>query len=298
MDRTTNPAAFRRFDAGHDAQPDAGKGDQRRERKRRHFGPLEYLHQAALTTRDLVRGAIPDHELVVFRTFLEGMESTLREKLTRLKGGARLLGTHFAFPSEIFAGFDSVVPVCMETVSYATAAFFAAGTEEHYDRAIAFGHPYHTCSSQKGVIGMSLKPDYFDVDLVAIPTAPCDNTMSSYQYFSEVAGVPTIVADMPQYHDERGYAYFANQLRLMIDELSKVTGQEPDVDKLREAVSYSTRAVNALAEINELRASKPCPVESLFNPIGSCVQNFFAGRPEKAVFYERVLDAARERAKK
>jgi hypothetical protein len=36
----------------------------------------------------------------------------------------------------------------------------------------------------------------------------------------------------------------------------------------------------------------------MFNPIGSCVQNFFAGRPEKAQFYKDVLDIAKDRVKK
>ena len=39
-------------------------------------------------------------------------------------------------------------------------------------------------------------------------------------------------------------------------------------------------------------------VTCLFNPIGSAVQNFFAGRPEKEIFYKDVLDLARERVKK
>ncbi|MHA1734375.1 MAG: 2-hydroxyacyl-CoA dehydratase [Promethearchaeota archaeon] len=263
----------------------------------RHIGPLEYLYQASITTRDLVNGAIPAQELRVFRTFLEGISSVLEDKIARLKEGKLLLGTHFAFPSEVFACFESVVPVCMETISYATSAFFTSGTERDYDRAIAFGHPYHTCTSQKGVIGMSLRENYFDLDAIAIPTAPCDNTMSSYQFFSEVKNVPTIVGDMPYYHDERGYEYFGNELRKMVDELATLSGEEPNYDALREAIGYSSRAVRALAEINDLRAVEPCPVESMFNPIGSCVQNFFAGRREKAEFYESVLEFTRERAR-
>lgn len=261
------------------------------------IGPLEYLAQAGSITRDLVRGAIPEHELRVFRTFLDHFCSVIDQKIDQLQGGALLLGTHFAFPAEVFSCFESIVPVCMETLSYATAAFFTSGCEEHYDRAIAFGHPYHTCTSQKGVIGMSLKKDFFDVDVVAIPSAPCDNTMVSYQYFSEVESVPVVVADMPYYHDERGYAYFANELRKMIDALSKFTNETPDFENLRKAVRHSSDAVRHLSAINDLRQLSPCPVEGMFNPIGACVQNFFAGQPEKALFYKDVLDFSRERAR-
>ncbi len=264
----------------------------------KHIGPLEYLGQAGVTTRDLVDGAIPHHELQVFRTFLDNFCSVIDKKLACLKDGASLLGTHFAFPSEIFACFDSLVPVCMETLSYASSAFFTAGSEEFYDRAIAFGHPYHTCTSQKGVIGMSLKENYFDVDAIAIPTAPCDNTMSSYQYFSEVKGVPTVVADMPYYHDDRGYQYFAIELKKMVDTLAELTGETPNFENLRKAVGFSTDAIRALAEINDLRTVKPCPLEGMFNPIGSCVQNFFAGLPEKATFYKDVLEFTRDRVKR
>lgn len=261
------------------------------------IGPLEYMYQASRSTFALVDGAVPAHELQVFRNFLRLLNEVCADMVTQARAGKPLVGTHFAFPSELLHAFDAV-PVVFETLSYATSAFFTAGTEADYDRAIAYGHPYHTCTSQKGVIGMALRDAYFDVDAIAIPTSPCDNTMSSYQFFSEVQGVPTVVADMPYLHDARGYAYFAGQLEAMINELAGILEQAPDYDRFRAAIRHSSDAIRYLAEINDLRAAVPCPVESMFNPLGSMVQNFFAGRPQKAEFYRHVRDLARARVKR
>ncbi len=260
----------------------------------KNFAPLEELHESSITMQGLLEGGIASQELVVLNAFIRGLSTTLEDKIEKLRNGSPLLGTHFAFPSEIFAVFD-VVPICFESLSYIKSAMFAEGTEKYYDKATAWGHPYHTCSSQKGVMGMALERDYLDIDLIAIPTAPCDNTVASYQWFSEVKDIPLFVADMPYYHDERGVNYYAGELKRMIEDLGEFLGQEPDYKRLKQAISYSSNAIKYQGEINDLRAAKPCPVESMFNPVGACVQNFFAGREEKEIFYREVLEDAKKK---
>nr|MDO8118697.1 2-hydroxyacyl-CoA dehydratase family protein [Candidatus Sigynarchaeota archaeon] len=266
-------------------------------RKQPNIAPLEILLEGAIQTSDLIEGSIPSHELRVMRIFMKCMKSVMEDIVTRAKAGKPILGHHFAFPAELFTVYD-VVPVCFEALSYITAALFTEGSEPYYDLANAFGHPYHSCTSQKGVLGMLLKENFMDVDVIAIPSAPCDNTVASYQFFSEIKKIPTIVADMPYYHDERGYNYYTNELINMTRELGAFLKQEPNYDNLRNAIEYSTRSIEYLSEINDLRAVTPCPVESIFNPIGSAVQNFFAGRPEKEIFYREVRDLAKERVKR
>ncbi len=259
--------------------------------------PLEILLEATNNTRDLVLGSIPEQQLRVFRTFLNALKSIVENDIAKARQGWPLIGTHFAFPSEIFHGFECV-PLCFEALSYLPSAMLTEGTEPFYDLANSYGHPYHTCSAQKGVIGMALKDDFFGVDAIAVPTAPCDNTMASYSFFTEVKKVPTVVADMPAYHNPRGYAYFANELKNMVKNVGLIIHQEPNFEGIRKAVGHSSKAIEYLAEINDLRAAVPCPIESMLNPLGSCAQNFFAGRPEKELFYRDVRDIAKERVKK
>ncbi|MBD3351155.1 MAG: hypothetical protein GF364_06690 [Candidatus Lokiarchaeota archaeon] len=265
--------------------------------KVRKVGPMEILHEGARQTLDLVEGAIPRQELRVLKTFLKCYERVLKRHVDGIHSGKPILGHHFAFPAELFAIYD-VVPVCFEAITYLLSAMFAEGAEPYYDLAHAYGHPYHSCTSQKGVMGMALKEEFMDVDVIAIPSAPCDNTVATYQFFSEIKKVPTIVADMPYHHDERGYEYYTNELEHMTSELGSIINQEPNYKRLRHAVSDSSKAIEYLAEINDLRAVKPCPIESIFNPIGSAVQNFFAGQPEKEQYYREIRDLARSRVKK
>ena len=181
----------------------------------KNIAPLHAIHECGTTMLELIEGAVAKQELQVLQAFFRGLNSVVEENIERVEAGWPLLGTHFAFPAELFYAFD-VVPVCFESLSYLTSAILTNGSEHYYDRASEWGHPYHTCSSQKGVMGMSLLPDFLDIDLIAIPTAPCDNTIASYQWFAEHQKVPCLVADMPYYHDERGFNYYTQQLKQMI----------------------------------------------------------------------------------
>ncbi|MBN2157666.1 MAG: 2-hydroxyacyl-CoA dehydratase [Candidatus Lokiarchaeota archaeon] len=258
--------------------------------------PVEMLYEASQTTLGLIEGAVPKHEMQILKSFFRCMESNLRIKLEQIAEGKPIIGHHFAFPSEVFSCFDAV-PICVEAISYLFSALFTTGSEKYYDLANSWGHPYHSCTSQKGMIGMALEHNFIDFDVIAIPSAPCDNTIASYQFFSEHLNIPTIVADMPYYHNSRGYEYYSNELESMIQELSTILNQEPNYERLRQSIIYSNHAVENLAEINNLRRSIPCPVESVFNPIGSAVQNFFSGQVEKEIFYNEVLEIARERVR-
>lgn len=264
---------------------------------KKNIKPLYVLQECGETMLGLVEGAIPKQELQVLRAYFRGLNSVVAKDIDMINNGSPVLGTHFAFPSELFYCFDCV-PLCFETLSYLTSAVLSEGSEPFYDIANTFGHPFHTCSSQKGVMGMTLKNDFFDTDIIAIPSSPCDNTVASYQFFSEYKKIPMIVADMPYYHDERGYRYYANQLKSMVEKIGNALNQKPDYERFRKAIGFSSEAIKYQAEINDLRAFIPCPIESMINPMGSCVQNFFAGRQEKTQFYRDIVEIARDRVKR
>jgi hypothetical protein len=84
----------------------------------------------------------------------------------------------------------------------------------------------------------------------------------------------------------------------MVDSLADVLNQKPNYENLRTSVQYSNNAIEHLAEINNLRRAIPCPIESVFNPIGSAVQNFFSGQPEKEIFYREVREIAQTRVRR
>ena len=263
---------------------------------KRNVKPLQVLLEATDSMKSLIENSIPKHELQVLLTFLNCAESVIGDNIERTKSGTPLLGHHFAFPSELFNVFD-VVPLCFEHLTYLTSAIISEGSELHYELANSYGHPYHTCSSQKGILGMILQEDFMDIDVIAIPTAPCDSTIASYQAIAEIKNIPTVIADMPYWHNERGYDYYTNEFKKMISKIGGIIDQKPDYEKLRIAMKNSKEAIGYLSEINDLRSITPCPIESMFNPIASCAQNFFGGRHEKAEFYQKVAEMGKLRAK-
>ena len=217
--------------------------------------PYEILLEVVNNSHDIIFTAIPEHEMLSIKSMVKAIQKTMERNVKKAEEGLPIVGHHFSFPMELFIGAFEIVPICVEAVSYLLAALLTLGSEPYYDLAENYGHPYHTCSSQKGVIGMTLNK-LFEFDTFVTPTAPCDNTMASYPFFPYYGNIPLVVGDMPIYHDQRGINYFAGEMKNMVSELGKVIGQEPDYEKLRKIIEYHNEALEYQGEINELKKAK------------------------------------------
>ncbi|MHA1149752.1 MAG: 2-hydroxyacyl-CoA dehydratase [Promethearchaeota archaeon] len=264
--------------------------------------PYEMLYEAVSTTKKLVEGGLAENELLVLKSFLKNLKTAIGNHIEAAENGSPVVGTHFAYPMEIYCSFDTV-PIVFEVVNYTLAALLPEGIEKFYDISDSWGHPYHTCSSQKGILGMTID-QLFDFDVLASPTAPCDNSIGSYpaiKTFNEKwtkKDIPLLLADMPVTRDDRSYEYYGRELLRFRDNLSKIIGQEPDDGRLRKAVDNNNKCLEVISEINELKKLKPCPVESLLNPCMTGVMAYLGGQPERLDFCKNVLEIAKKRAKK
>ncbi|MFX0102299.1 MAG: 2-hydroxyacyl-CoA dehydratase [Candidatus Hodarchaeota archaeon] len=263
---------------------------------RQKITPVELLKNTCVDTFDLVKRVIPDSEMPILKVFLKSHIAYLEENLQKTDEGLPIIGTHFAFPNEVFRAFD-VATIIFEATPYFLSALLPNGSEPWYDSANYYGHPYHTCTAQKGVLGMVLE-DHLKLDVIVTPTGPCDNNVSTYQYYSNQRKIPLVIADFPtSRYDERGFTYYAEELKQVVEEVGKAIGQEPDWDRLKQAVKINTESLEYLNKLNELRRIKPCPVESLANPLITGAQAFLAGHPEKVRFCKDVLDIVQKRVK-
>jgi len=264
--------------------------------------PYEMLYEAICTTKELVDGGPANDQLLVLKSFLKHMKTVTKRYIDDAEEGLPIIGHHFAWPTEIFYCFD-FIPVVFEGIPYILSALLPQGSEIYYDIADSFGHPYHSCTSQKGTLGMMLD-GLFEFDAITTPTSPCDNTFGTYPVIHQLYkdkvdhDVPFIIADMPYYRDDRSYEYYGNELSSVIEEVGRTIGQEPDYDKLRQAVEYTNESLRYIAEINELRKLKPCPIESMLCPLMTAVLAFIPGQPERAAFFKEVLEIAKRRAKR
>ena len=253
--------------------------------------PFKILLEALQNTHQLVDTILLDQTIPSLRIGLKYLEKTLEKLVEKAGDGLPIVGHHFAFQAEYLQCYD-LVPVCIEGVSYILSALLPEGVEKYYDLIESWGHPFHTCSSQKGVMGMTLD-DLFQFDAIITPTAPCDNTYASYPFFKHKEQTPLILPDLPFRHSEKSYHYYGNEIRRGLKELGEVIGQKPDWDKMKKAIELDDQITKTALEIFELKKAVPCPVEKLFNAMSAAVSVFMAGTEEKGKYYSEMLEVAK-----
>ncbi|MFX0032812.1 MAG: 2-hydroxyacyl-CoA dehydratase [Candidatus Hodarchaeota archaeon] len=257
--------------------------------------PYKMLYEAVSYTYGLVEGILPDHGIPSLKLGLGYIKSVMENNIEKAREGFPIIGHHFSFPTEFLSCFDCV-PICIESTSYLLAALLPNGSEPYYDLITNWGHPFHTCTSQKGTMGMTLD-DLFKFDAVITPTAPCDNTYASYPFFRYHKNIPVITPDLPFLKAEKSYFYHGDQIKLGLEQLGKVIGQEPNYNKLQEALEIENQTTKMQLEIFELKKAKPCPVENMFNVMAAAAQIYLSGQMEKLDFYENMLEIAKKRYK-
>ncbi len=258
--------------------------------------PYKMLLEAISTTYELVEKILPENGIPSLKYGLKCLTDTLKDQIEKAGDGLPIVGHHFAFTPEYLYCFDCV-PICIEAVSYMMAALLPNGCEPYYDLITNWGHPFHTCTSQKGTMGMTLD-DLFKFDAIITPTGPCDNTYASYPFFKYHKDIPLILPDLPFLKEEKSYNYYGEQIKLALNELGVVIGQEPDFEKLKKHLELENRILKTQLEIFELKKAIPCPVENMYNVMTSAAAIFSSGRPEKEYFYNDMYKIAKKRYKK
>ena len=163
--------------------------------------PYKMLYEAINGTYGLVEGILPENGIPSLRIGLNYIKQVMAEFIEKAGEGLPVIGHHFSFPTEYLYCFDCV-PVCIEATSYLLAALLPHGSEPFYDLITNWGHPFHTCTSQKGTMGMTLD-DLFKFDAIITPTAPCDNTYASYPFFQYHKKIPLLTPDLPFLKEEK-----------------------------------------------------------------------------------------------
>ena len=257
--------------------------------------PYKMLIEVLSNTQELVERILPETSMPSLRIGLKYMFSALNNYLEKARQGLPIVGYHFAFPAEYLKCFDCV-PVCLEGVGYYLAALLLHGVEKYYDKMSNWGHPMHTCSAQKGTLGMTLD-DLFKFDAIITPTAPCDSTCASYPWYKEYKKIPLIIVDLPFLQNDKSYRYYGKQIESALKELGKVIGQEPDFGKMRKAIEIENQVLKTRLEIFELTKAIPSPIENMFNAVSAGASILIPGTQENLSFYEKMLEITKSRYK-
>jgi benzoyl-CoA reductase/2-hydroxyglutaryl-CoA dehydratase subunit BcrC/BadD/HgdB len=257
--------------------------------------PVKMLYEAVSTTEQLIKGILPENGIPTLRIGLEKVSPVLERNLEKAKKGLPVIGYHFAIPAEYLSCFDCV-PVCLEGTGYYLATTLLNGVEKYYDIMGNWGHPFHTCTAQKGPMGMTLD-DLFQFDAIIIPSAPCDNTCASYPFFKFEKKIPLIITDMPFRKDESAFNYYGAQLKNGLIELGKVIGQIPDFEKMKKHIEIENQVQQIRLEIFELTKAIPSPISNIYNAVSAGTFIQISGTYENLAFYEEILKITKQRYK-
>jgi benzoyl-CoA reductase/2-hydroxyglutaryl-CoA dehydratase subunit BcrC/BadD/HgdB len=253
------------------------------------------LYEALSTTHQLIEGILPENGIPELSIALEKVKTVLKKDLEKAQRGLPIVGYHFAIPAEYLSCFECV-PVCLEGTGYYLSTLLLDGVEKYYDFMSNWGHPFHTCTAQKGPMGMALD-DLFQFDAIFAVTAPCDNTCGSYPFFKLEKKFPLIIADMPFRRDPRSYEYYAKQIKNSLFELGKVIGQEPDFEKMKKHIEIENQVQQIRFEIFELTKATPSPISNIYNAVSAGTFILVSGTPENLAFYQEVLEIVKRRYK-
>ncbi|MFW9780984.1 MAG: 2-hydroxyacyl-CoA dehydratase [Candidatus Heimdallarchaeota archaeon] len=257
--------------------------------------PYQMLLKALSTTRELLERILPEDGIPSLKIGTKKIETVMQRNIEKAEEGLPIVGYHFSLPAEYLKCFDCV-PVCVEGTSYFLATFLEGGIENYYDLMNSWGHPFHTCTSQKGSMAMTLD-DLFHFDALFCPTAPCDCTIASYPFFKYKKKFPLIMVDLPYLHEEKSYRYYAEQLQIGLEKLGKIIGQEPDYNRLKEAIEIENRVNRLKLDLFDLVKAKPSPIENMFNAVSAGASIFISGTKENEEFYNEMLSVAKDRYK-
>ncbi len=207
----------------------------------------------------------------------------------------KLVWYEFCLTPEIFLAFD-LYPFMGEIQPSVYSRLRQDLIAEFIDAAENAGIPPEICSIDKTLVGAILSEEMPQPDLVITTSAPCDSSRTGYQLMEKLFDAPMYKLDAPFSDEPEAIGYYADQIRDMIPMLERFSGRKFDVDRLREIVEESNRAVEYILEWNTLRRLKPCPTPAniLASVYAGIINNL--GRPHCTDYCRAVYEFARERA--
>ena len=252
------------------------------------------LYQVALSKIPEKPSSIELAEAGFFKTIVSYLEETLRVVEERDKP---LVWIGSCIMPEIFMAMD--LHQHSVTLLLALLAGLQPESLKEYCRiGESAGLAPEMCAADKGVLGMLLSGGAMPLPDLFVPTTlPCDNLIIGYQIFQNILNVPNFVLEAPNGDEEEDFAFYSEQLKLMISWLEEQTGKKMDYDRLRELLEEANRAIEYWTEICDLRRAIPCPQSSrLLNQVRFAHQ-IALGKPEATNIFKHVRDDALERVK-
>ena len=136
----------------------------------------------------------------------------------------------------------------------------------------------------------------------------CDSAGKSGEVIAEKLGLPFFMIDISGGFSlskegelkisEESVRYFAYQYNEMIEFLEQQTGEQLDMNRLRDVYCMTNEALELWSDISELKKAIPCPSGAMDEVVSLFVPMALTGTPEATHFLQKVRNEMQERVNK
>ena len=236
-------------------------------------------------------------QLPIIKSILEQHSKTIES----VENDLPFLASQFTNPVEILTAMDVHWYFHVQQLFSASGQGGAPHLAEDLDGADQLQVPKDCCT----LIRLAL---YLQIaGLLPLPTAylaltePCDTIAgwhAAFMHHPDWRDIPCFAPDSPYRNDDRAIEYYANQMRDMVEFITKHMGKTLDMKRLKEVVEETNRGYQLWMEYNEIRRAIPTP-HSYVLPMSMFFQinTLNAGHPQKTPWYQDMVADAERRVR-
>ena len=163
-------------------------------------------------------------------------------------------------------------------VEFVGAVLAATGTADPFlEEAEQAGFVGDTCGYHRAVIGAARKNIMPEPDFLIATTCPCSGGIAIMENLADLFNKDLFVLNVPQEDSEQNVAYLANQIRDMVEFVTRHTGKPLEADKLRQAVENTNRARKIMQDVYQLAQNVPSPTDGRLLTNFGLVMPLFCG---------------------
>ncbi len=204
--------------------------------------------------------------------------------------GKKLIAFGGPVPVTIMRAFDCV-PFFLDTIPTRIASMEDL-CGRYIDETEKYA-PTSMCAIDKAQLGVALKNEFgVKIDAFVHATVPCDSARIAYPMMERLFGCPCFTFDCPFRHDDKGYAYLADQIQAFIPFMEELTGLKWDAEryeKFKQISEESNKAYSILMQLADLRKKTPCVLPGRMLVLNEIIAPL-AGTPEVTTMLQTQLD--------
>ncbi len=176
-------------------------------------------------------------------------------------------------------------------VEFVGAVLAATGTADPFlEEAEQAGFVGDTCGYHRSVIGAARKKIMPEPDFLIATTCPCSGGIAIMENLADLFDKDLFVLNVPQEDSEQNVAYLADQIRDMVEFVTRHTGEPLDEDKLRQTVESTNRTRKIMKDVYQLAQNIPSPTDGRLLTNFGLVMPLFCGTEAAAEIAQAYKD--------